>query len=795
MSTKFTEKAENALNRSVRIAEAYGHTYIGSEHILYALSEDEGCCASGLLKKRRVTREKLDAAIKQSEGAGVKTTLSSKDTTPRCRRILEGSYKIAKKYSSDKIGTEHLLLALLDEQESVAIKILLMVGADISILRDEVIAFLKTAVVISDYSRATADEPIPNLLKYGHNMTLKAEVGEYDPVIGRDKETERLIRILTRKNKNNPCLIGEAGVGKTAIVEGLAQRIAAGNVPEQLRGKILISIDLTSMIAGAKYRGDFEDRIKNILSEAAKNKSVILFIDEIHTIVGAGSAEGAIDAANIMKPQLSRGDIRVIGATTINEYRKYIEKDSALERRFQPLVVEEPDEEEALMILRGLRGRYESYHGIILSDEALKSSIRLSKRYVQDRYLPDKAIDLIDEACAKVSGENQKCAKYAKEDENIGQSLNLAAMVFSKTKDENLNSAERGLSYTRPRELTAEVAPTVLASDIEQIVTELYGVNIFDDRTSPGSLCAELSSVVLGQDAAVKAIASAVTRSFVGINDERRPKGVFLFVGESGVGKTELARALCYRLFSDKDALISYDMSEFSEQSSVSKLIGSAPGYVGYDDTNSALEKIRRHPYSVILLDEIEKAHPDVLALFLQVFDNGILTDASGRRISFRNAYIIMTSNACSNKLSDGIGFLGRDSDERLNSSLKEIFRPEFIDRIDEIVRFSALDTKTLGRIAEIKLEERRGRLSEMGIELEYDESLPIYLGEITKAKGLGARPLQRTITTSIDTGIAELISLGKLRRGDCVRLEVGNNGGSDEVKIVCLSAITEATG
>ncbi len=779
MSNKFTKKAEDALNRAVILAEELGHTYIGTEHVLLALAEDESSCAAVILRKNKMSRERIYDAIKEYSGVGTKTSLSSKDTTPRCRRILESSYKISKKYAADKIGTEHILLALLEERESVASKILIKTETDVITLKDEVVTFLRTAERGLFITEPPSESSIPNLVKYGKNMTRIAERGGFDPLIGREHETERVIRILSRKNKNNPCLIGEAGVGKTAIVEGLAQRIANGNVPSCLLGKIIISLDLTSMVAGAKYRGDFEERIKSIMQEASKNKSVILFIDEIHTIVGAGSAEGAIDAANIMKPELSRGDIQLIGATTLIEYRKYIEKDGALERRFQPVLVEEPTTEKTLDILHGIKERYEAHHRIEISDSAIKAAVLLSDRYIQDRYLPDKAIDVLDEACALANAKNAHESQKAK---NLKEKLRQLSQDKSKAISEHdfelaINLAELEKLYTS--ELSQELHSyeessdkiTVTESDITDIVSEITGINIGSksDIEIAKGISERLSKYVIGQKNAVESLTAAVTRSFAGINDPKRPRGVFLFLGESGVGKTALAKALSLELFGSEDALIKYDMSEFSEQYSTSKLIGSAPGYVGYDDSVNAFERVRRHPYSVILLDEIEKAHPDVLSLFLQIFDSGYITDAAGRKINFRNSYIIMTSNVGSGKFGEGVGFMKSESINSIEKKLKDCFKEEFINRIDEIVLFSALDTESMTEIAKAKIGEIRERIENSGIRLEIDDAVYGYFARHGARRGFGARPMNRLICNMIENKIADMIVSGKALSGDII--------------------------
>ena len=608
MSNNFTQKAENALNRAIKIAEDCGHTYIGTEHILLALAEDETCCAAILLKKNKVSKEKITEAIKEYSGTGHKSSLTAKDTTPKCRKILEASYKIMKKYSCDKIGTEHLLMALLDERECVASKILQKIEADTVGLKDSIIVFMRTADRGVIYAEPTNEAAIPNLIKYGKNISSLAIKGELDPVIGRDRETDRVIRILSRRTKNNPCLIGEAGVGKTAIIEGLATRIAEGRVPAPLLGKTIISIDLTSMVAGAKYRGDFEERIKNIMSEAAKNKSVILFIDEIHNVVGAGSAEGAIDAANIMKPELARGELQIIGATTIDEYRRYIEKDGALERRFQPVNVEEASIEATIDILTGLKAKYEDHHKVDIHESAIIAAARLSQRYIQDRFLPDKALDVMDEACALVAG---ICSCGNDKTQNIKEKIRQTGFKKKKAvtdRDFELATNLGELEKVYESELSDELSkiglpsrPTVSEKEICKIINEITGIeSVIDDRLAIDRIKNNLSKTIIGQDAAIDALTNALTRSMAGINAPNRPRGIFLFLGGSGVGKTALATALAKELFEKEDSLIRYDMSEYSESYSISKLIGTSPGYVGYDERNSALEQIRKHPYSLI---------------------------------------------------------------------------------------------------------------------------------------------------------------------------------------------------
>ncbi len=796
MSNNFTAKAEAALNRAVDLAEEYGHTYIGTEHVLLALAEDRTSCASILLKKHKITVDKILQAVKEYSGVGAQSRLTSKDTTPKCRRLLENSYKITKKYASERIGTEHLLLAILEEKECVAAKILTKIEADTVGIKESIIVFLRSSQRGAIYAEPICESTLPNLSKYGKNISQMAERGELDPVIGREKETDRLIRILSRRSKNNPCLIGEAGVGKTAIIEGLAERINEGRVPSRLLGKIIFSLDLTSMVAGAKYRGDFEERIKSIMSEASKNKSVILFIDEIHTIVGAGSAEGAIDAANIMKPELSRGDIQLIGATTLTEYRKYIEKDSALERRFQPILVEEPGIEKTAEILTGLRERYENHHKVRISDDAIESAVRLSERYIQDRFLPDKAIDVIDEACAMANvlnnfdSENSKILrekirqtgierKRAINNRDFELAINLKEL-------EKLYSDELNAASGNPND--SECRPTVTQKEVAAVIREMTGISL-DSKVSNEYIKQNLLKSVMGQDEAAECLADAVIRSYAGINSPDRPRGVFLFLGESGVGKTELAKALAKVLFHSEDTLIRYDMSEYAESYTVSKLIGSAPGYVGYDEQNSALEKVRKHPYSVVLLDEIEKAHPDVLSLLLQIFDTGFLTDATGRKINFRNTYIIMTSNIGADKFKGGseIGFAGKANNKSIQEKLKGHFKDEFINRIDEILLFNPLSHSALKQIAKIKIEEIEARLSLIGITLKTDEEVyDILASEAADTHGFGARPLNRIILSKIENKIAEMIVSNKISTGEEIVVFIDNN--TIECRKACLA-------
>jgi len=768
MSNKFTEKAEKALNNAIPIAQSLGHTYIGTEHILLALSREKMSLASTFLQKQGIDYKKIEQSIRIYAGNGPKSRLTPTDMTPRCRKILELSYKNSQKHGASKIGTEHILLAIVEERECIARKILEHLGVDIPRVKDEILTLLRgTERNAHMQTLDSTASSLPCLSQYGKELTSPSLQAKTEPVIGREEETDRLIRILCRKNKNNPCLLGEAGVGKTAIVEGLAQKIAQGNVPKPLLGKKIFSVDLTSMVAGTKYRGDFEERIKSIVREVSANREVILFIDEIHTIVGAGAAEGAIDAANILKPELSRGEIQVIGATTLTEYRKTIEKDPALERRFQPLSIAEPDDAATLRILQGVKARYEAFHDVSITDAALHACLDLSKQYMPDRFLPDKALDLLDEACAK--------KRLAKTESISDHSQEKSGQIFfPQQADERFKDCFNALGSkcavifdkaTLPIDLkkqeTESKKQRIDEKQIREIVTEITGIPI-GSLEHKNEIYIEdiLNEAVLGQKEAVHSLAKAIRRHQAGLSDPGRPVGVFLFLGESGVGKTELAKALTRALFSSEKAIIRYDMSEFIEKHSVSKLIGAPPGYVGYEEGGTLTEKIRRRPYSVVLFDEIEKAHPDVLNILLQIADDGMLTDNMGHTVNFRHSVIILTSNIGADKFKGKgtLGFLEQHDRTKLSERLKDYFRPEFINRLDEIILFSSLSVETLSDIAAIREKKLVARAKALGYTLVIEKEVLHFIAKKSAEKGMGARPLARLWIEEIEDPLSRVI-------------------------------------
>ncbi len=782
--SKFTEKAEKALGNARVTAEDLGHTYIGSEHLLLALLSDEHSLSAMILSRCGVNAKRIEELIREFCGVGAKSALTASDITPRARRILEGAQAMAKRYDSKSVGTEHMLAALIDEKDSVAFRILSRSDADMIGIKDEVHTLLRAGDMRACKNEKNDKRKLSNLIKYGKNLTAVAH--SFDPLIGRENEIDRIIRILTRKTKNNPCLVGEAGVGKTAIVEGLAARIVRGEIPPALYGKEIISVSLTSMVAGAKYRGDFEERITAITDEAASDDSVILFIDEIHTIVGAGAAEGAIDAANILKPKLARGELQLIGATTFDEYRKYIEKDSALERRFQQVTVKEPDIGATVGILRGIKKRYEDHHGIYIDDGALVAAAELSDRYIPERHMPDKAIDLLDEACAKCALESSANNKNMKIiDEKLKQIVKDKENAICRLDfDSASRLREAELAYKNELRLAAEskkresCRATLAKDGVISVLEELVGTGI--GNSSPcdiRDIKKELSRKIVGQSCAVNTLSEAVVRNSLGLGRESRPLGVFLFAGVSGLGKTQLAKELARVLFGSERFLIRYDMSEFSESSSVAKFIGSAPGYVGYDDGRSVLERVRRTPYSVVLLDEFEKACPEVKNLFLQIADCGRITDSHGREISFKNTYLIITANIDLEHKGGGIGFSVGDgrSDEGC-AALRAAFSEELLGRIDRVIPFKRLSEEELIGITEQQLEIFNERISKLNICADFGTEAT----ELIAREGLkhgGVRNILSFIKQNIEGALAVKIANGELDGCDAVTVGVNGDG------------------
>ncbi len=804
MNSRFTQSAQNALDKALEYARKFGHTYVGSEHLLLGLLSEGDGMASKLLLARSASLDNALEMVKEISGKGSPSDVGAADMTPRTKKIIESSAYQAMKLGQNYIGTEHLLLGLLSESDCVAVRILAAQGVGITELANDLINYVRgvegeggyqSNLKSADQKKGNAQSSLkdtPTLKQYGRDLTAMAKEGKLDPIIGRDTETQRVIQILSRRTKNNPCLIGEPGVGKTAVAEGLAQKIVEGNVPETLSGKTLVTLDISGMIAGAKYRGEFEERLKNVMAEVAKNPNIILFVDEIHTIIGAGAAEGAVDAANILKPALARGEMQVIGATTIEEYRKHIEKDSALERRFQSVMVGEPTKEEAVLILKGLRDKYESHHKVKITDEAIEEAVKLSTRYINDRYLPDKAIDLIDEAASKLRinnftmpsevkeiEEEIKKASSEKEEAVKAQDFEKAAQIRDKEK-ELKEKFEKAKQEWKDR--SGGETLSVTKEEIADIVTLWTGIPVKKLAEEESEKLLNLDSIlkdrIIGQDDAVIAVSRAIRRGRMGLKDPKRPMGSFLFLGPTGVGKTELTKALADILFGDPNAMIRIDMSEYMEKHSVSKLIGSPPGYVGYDEGGQLTEKIRRKPYSVVLFDEIEKAHPDVFNMLLQVLEDGILTDSQGRRVDFKNTVIIMTSNVGASALETkrSLGFASENSEKEkadiktvLMSHLKETFRPEFINRIDEIIIFNKLTSENIEQISGIMLGEVAKRIETIGVKITFDESVTKLVSKEGFDPSFGARPLRRTIQRKIEDSFSTEMLEGKFGAGDSV--------------------------
>ncbi|MBR5797710.1 MAG: ATP-dependent Clp protease ATP-binding subunit [Clostridia bacterium] len=803
MINHLTPKAEAVLNLSLEVARDMGHTYIGSEHLLVALCEVEDSIAGKILESRSVRADALRAAIIDATGVGTRSSLSPADMTPRVRKIIEGAAVEAMKAGQSRIGSEHLLLSLLNERSSVAVHFLEGIQIPIGELKADIQSFLSLSGKAQSAALSLTDGKLPDTKKsktptlhsYGKDLTDLAEKGKLDPMIGREEEVERLIQILSRRSKNNPCLIGEPGVGKTAVVEGLANMIATGQVPVHLKAKRIISLDLAGMLAGAKYRGEFEERFKNILTEIGQNPDNILFIDEIHTIVGAGAAEGAIDAANIIKPALARGEMQVIGATTVSEYRRYIEKDAALERRFQPIMVQQPTKAESVLILMGLRDKYEAHHRIKISDEAIRSAVELSVRCLPDRFLPDKALDLLDEAASRLRivaeqkpeewlllEQKMKAVCEQKEQAIIAQDFEQAASL----RDDYQNFEDQLEQMKKDVQRGERNAPkTLQAADIADVVTQWTGIPVSELMSEEGekllSLEEQLSRRVVGQEEAIRTLSEAIRRSRTGLKDPNRPIGSFLFLGSSGVGKTELSLALSEALFGTENALIRLDMSEYMEKHSVSRMIGSPPGYVGFEEGGQLTEKVRRRPYSVVLFDEIEKAHPDIYNLLLQILEDGTLTDSQGRRVDFRNTVLILTSNvgSSSDSKTRALGFSSVSDaqakqaieQERRQIELRQTFRPEFLNRMDAILTFSPLGKQELYGIAQRLLDKCRVRLSDMQITLSYNSGVVEQITKVATDSALGARPLRREVTQQIENLLATEMLKGRLQAGDRVEL------------------------
>lgn len=798
----FTEKANKALNLAIESAEEMRHNYVGTEHILYGLVKEGSGVAATALNECGVTEDALREKLESINGTMSLVELTPDDFTPRTKRVLRAAVIISSKTGYTYVGTEHLLLAILSESDSYAVAFLEELGVSVERLAQAVSKGMQGGA--DDGFGGFENESAPNgsqkggsaLDKFGRDLTQAAKNGEIDPVIGREKEIQRVIQILSRRTKNNPVLIGEPGVGKTAVAEGLALEIAKGNVPEILKDKRVVSLDLTGMVAGAKYRGDFEERIKAAIDEVKKSKNTILFIDELHTIVGAGAAEGSADAANILKPSLARGDFQVIGATTLNEYRKYIEKDAALERRFQPVKVGEPTPEQAVQILKGLRDSYEAHHKVKITGEAINAAVTLSSRYIADRYLPDKAIDLIDEGASKVrlasltSPDNVKeledeIADYEKEKASAinEQDFERAARLRDEQKElqTKLDDAKK-----KWQEQQKGNSGEVTAEDIAKIVSEWTGIPVVQLTKEESERLLNMENVlherVIGQSEAVTAIAKAIRRGRVGLKDPKRPVGSFIFLGPTGVGKTELCKALAEAMFGDENAMLRLDMSEYMEKHTVSKLIGSPPGYVGFEEGGQLTEKVRRKPYSVVLFDEIEKAHPDVFNMLLQILEDGRLTDSQGRTVDFKNTIIIMTSNVGARLITEKQSSLGfnsenenveesekKDIKELVTGELRKVFRPEFLNRVDDIIVFNKLNKDEIKQIAVKMLKTLENRLDKMNIKISFTDNAISEIADKGFDENYGARPLRRAIQNEIEDPLSEQMLEGKVKDGAVV--------------------------
>ena len=803
----FTEKAQRVMYYAQEEARAMRYPAVGTEHLLMGILREGDSVAARALAEMNVTLDKVQDLISQVVTPGNVPVGNEIAITPRVKKVLQFAQEEAVRWGVNYIGTEHLLLGLLREGEGLAAQVLHALEVHPDALRKQVMALLggtgSMDANIAGGAKGNAAKHREVLSEFGRNLNELVQQGKIDPVIGRDTEIERVIQVLCRRTKNNPALLGEPGVGKTAIAEGLAQRIVTGNVPELLRDKEVFTLDIGSMVAGARYRGDFEERLKRVMEEVKKDSNIILFIDEMHTLIGAGSAEGSLDAANILKPELARGDIQCIGATTLDEYRKHIEKDAALERRFQPITVNEPTEEDAIAILKGIRDKYEAHHSVEISDEAIEAAVKLSSRYISDRFLPDKAIDLIDEAASRVRLQTytappdvkaleEEIERLAKEKEAavISQEYEKAALYRDQEKEKQ---SELNRMTEEWKNGAAAKAKVVTEEDIAQIVSKWTGVPVTKLQAEDTERLLNMEEIlhqrVVGQDEAVKAVSRAVRRAQSGLKSPKRPIGSFLFLGPTGVGKTELARALAEVLFDDEDAIIRVDMSEYMEKHSVARMVGAPPGYVGHDEGGQLTEAVRRKPYSIVLLDEIEKAHPDVFNILLQVLDDGRLTDSQGRTVDFKNTVIIMTSNIGASHIKNStVGFGSSNSDEankaeydkmksRVMEALKATFRLEFLNRVDETIVFHALEKEHIVQIVDLMMKDLHKRLAEQDITMEVTAEAKAKLVEDGYDHAYGARPLRRTIQRQVEDPLAEDLLRGRYRAGDVVKVDVTKDG------------------
>ncbi len=803
----FTEKAQRVMYYAQEEARAMNYPAVGTEHLLMGILREGDTVAARALADLDVTLDKVHELIAQVVTPSKTPVGNEIAITPRVKKVLQYAQEEAVRWGVNYIGTEHLLLGLLREREGLAAQVLQALSVNVDDVRKQVMALLGGAGTmdanLAGNVKQESGKQRDMLKEFGRNLNDLVKQGKIDPVIGRDTEIERVIQVLCRRTKNNPALLGEPGVGKTAIAEGLAQRIVEGNVPELLRNKEVFTLDIGSMVAGARYRGDFEERLKRVMDEVKKDSNIILFIDEMHTLIGAGSAEGSLDAANILKPELARGDIQCIGATTLDEYRKHIEKDAALERRFQPITVNEPSEEDAIAILKGIRDKYEAHHSVEISDEAIEAAVKLSNRYISDRFLPDKAIDLIDEAASRVRLQSytapadvkaleEEITRLAKEKEAavISQEYEKAAMYRDQEKEKQAELTRMTEDWKTG---AAEKAKVVTEEDIAQIVSKWTGVPVTKLQAEETERLLHMEDIlhqrVVGQDEAVKAVSRAVRRAQSGLKNPKRPIGSFLFLGPTGVGKTELARALAEVLFDDEDAIVRIDMSEYMEKHSVSRMVGAPPGYVGHDEGGQLTEAVRRKPYSIVLLDEIEKAHPDVFNILLQVLDDGRLTDSQGRTVDFKNTVIIMTSNIGASHIKNStLGFGAGSSDEadkaeydkmksRVMEALKATFRPEFLNRVDETIVFHALEKAHIMEIVDLMMKDLHKRLAEKEITMEVTAEAKAKLVEDGYDPAYGARPLRRTIQRQVEDPLAEDLLRGRYKAGDVVKVDVTSDG------------------